>query len=863
MALNLPVASFKTTLTRRISETATTIYLDSILDDEGNNLSGTFGFVIDEGTAEEEFVIGTIDSATSSIISCLRGISVVNGASEVTALKQEHRKKASIKITTHPYIVLALRVLNGTDPMGGVMQLPTTRLINSSRDVTDKEYVDATAAAAGGITAFYVTDNGGLTINVGAGYLVTDSGLITYAGAAAQAVTDASTNYVQISRTGALNINTTGFSTGSVPLATVVTSGGDITSVTDCRGWLTAPQSEFFMTDNFTYGDTISAGQAVYLDSADSKWKRANAGASGTAFGAFGIAIDAGVDTDTGKRVQLAGIVSGLSLSSTGYVYLKDVDGTFDTWPPGTYSKVIGYAFTTSTMLLIPTLDISALYGATTAWSTDTLTTAMNFFATPYNQPVRRSVTAAEDLLAGELVTLGSSGAELTNMTAFTTAGTLTDYSQSLNGANQHKVIDGYETSATSAGSVALGWRGTTLGALYIRYNPTTGVATLADSTLTTGDAGATSTGGVDGCQLTNDKVLVAYKFGAATYTIRAKVITPSSGSEGTEVTVASPGSGAHNFISVMKVSSTEAVVLYTDSAGLKFVQLSISGSTITVGATGTVLADADLSGVMAAEQFSTSDYYLLGVRTSSTSRFGYIICQYASGAFSNVGAKTEITSSTSNASYHLRYYNLSSTKMLIVGMFGADITCYIATRDTLSMALTGGTNLISTINTSCEPSLRKLGEKTFAVSAQPSGSSEDTYIHVFKVKNDYSEIELLGSQTTLAGQSVTRQTNPALVQKLNASQCWVGYPRYAASDYLRHTTYTMTTNYESFTGVCETDAEAGATASIIIGGISDEMSGLTIGAVYADCSGDVRTTNLGTTRRVGVAESATVMHVK
>lgn len=93
----------------------------------------------------------------------------------------------------------------------------------------------------------YVSPNGGLNVRVTAMRLRNISvpeNDIDYAGAATdQAVTDSTTNYVYLLISGGtptLTINTSGFPNyvsqqDFVPLATVVTSGGAVTSVNDKR----------------------------------------------------------------------------------------------------------------------------------------------------------------------------------------------------------------------------------------------------------------------------------------------------------------------------------------------------------------------------------------------------------------------------------------------------------------------------------------------------------------------------------------------------------------------------------------------------------------------------------------------------
>ncbi len=125
------------------------------------------------------------------------------------------------------------------------------------------------------------------------------------------------------------------------------------------------------VTTDFTYGDTIAIGDVLYLDGATGKWKLADASAEATALNAFGIALDAGVDTDTGKRVQLTGIVTGLAGLTTGdYVYVSDTAGDYTT-TPGTYNRVIGKAMSTSAMIMTTNFDINGVAGVSSDIDTE------------------------------------------------------------------------------------------------------------------------------------------------------------------------------------------------------------------------------------------------------------------------------------------------------------------------------------------------------------------------------------------------------------------------------------------------------------------------------------------------------------
>lgn len=87
---------------------------------------------------------------------------------------------------------------------------------------------------------YWPTAGSGLTLNLSAGtaYCGNPPVAVTYAGGTL-GMTDAATNYVYLDPAAACGPakNTTGFSAGHIPLATVVTAAGAISSVTDRRGW--------------------------------------------------------------------------------------------------------------------------------------------------------------------------------------------------------------------------------------------------------------------------------------------------------------------------------------------------------------------------------------------------------------------------------------------------------------------------------------------------------------------------------------------------------------------------------------------------------------------------------------------------
>lgn len=111
------LANFETSLATRMSSSATTLTLTSSTDPDGSTLSGNYLLTIDEGTNAEEHMIVTLAGTSGS--SARRGLSRVNGYTEVSGNKFEHRRGATVKITDFALVQIN-RLLNGDDTFGGV-----------------------------------------------------------------------------------------------------------------------------------------------------------------------------------------------------------------------------------------------------------------------------------------------------------------------------------------------------------------------------------------------------------------------------------------------------------------------------------------------------------------------------------------------------------------------------------------------------------------------------------------------------------------------------------------------------------------------------------------------------------------------
>ena len=85
------------------------------------------------------------------------------------------------------------------------------------------------------VTGLYVTDNGGLDVAFSAGRIRVGDGAPIDVAASTLTLADDDTSYVECDAAGAVSDNIVGFTDGSLPMATVVTASGDISSITDDR----------------------------------------------------------------------------------------------------------------------------------------------------------------------------------------------------------------------------------------------------------------------------------------------------------------------------------------------------------------------------------------------------------------------------------------------------------------------------------------------------------------------------------------------------------------------------------------------------------------------------------------------------
>lgn len=151
-ATNTPetVAFFEDSLATPITAAATSLTLVRGTDKHGNPLGNhTFGFVISEGTSNEELVLA--DCNGTACTSATRGVSVVTGTSTVAGAAKAHRRGDSVKITDAPILLFLNNVFHGRQNIESLLFYATSTIPCSASSpntaICGKAYMDGLSIA--------------------------------------------------------------------------------------------------------------------------------------------------------------------------------------------------------------------------------------------------------------------------------------------------------------------------------------------------------------------------------------------------------------------------------------------------------------------------------------------------------------------------------------------------------------------------------------------------------------------------------------------------------------------------------------------------------------------------------------------
>jgi hypothetical protein len=151
-------ALYESSLASALSTAGSSFTVVSGNDRDGNALSGLYGFIIDEGSAEEEFIIGTISSGIVTIT--YRGIDADAPNTEITANKKAHRRGASVKITDYPITGVLRNILNGDEGLPNKLKYTSTPTFDDVLQLVSKGYVDNLTISQSGVPDGSTTTKG-------------------------------------------------------------------------------------------------------------------------------------------------------------------------------------------------------------------------------------------------------------------------------------------------------------------------------------------------------------------------------------------------------------------------------------------------------------------------------------------------------------------------------------------------------------------------------------------------------------------------------------------------------------------------------------------------------------------------------
>lgn len=349
------VAVYSDSLATRISDSATSFTLVRGTDKQSRNLNGIYGFVMDEGTSVEEFFTARCIATACTVIG--RGIDVQDGESEVTALKQEHRRGAVVKITNFPQLAVITRILNGQESASSTFMFgdgsATTTLFktikadNGTASLPFLRYNEALARwqfSDDGISSitFVTSSAGGLSASGTAGIVITDSQIAVY---------PSSTGALAFDTNGKLYVNPVFTLPALFATYATATKGLQVPSPTSSldvtnKGYVDSRVVSGSSTG--TVGITVSAGQALYMSTTGTLFVASSA-ATSTAYSFVGFALEGATTGSSITYAKPGGVATGLSSLIIGRQYFLSTVGQISL-TQGTIPVRIGTAISTTTL---------------------------------------------------------------------------------------------------------------------------------------------------------------------------------------------------------------------------------------------------------------------------------------------------------------------------------------------------------------------------------------------------------------------------------------------------------------------------------------------------------------------------------
>jgi hypothetical protein len=141
--ISIIASDFQTQLSSAISVAGTSFTIQSVTDEDGNDLSdGTYCFTIDRDNSKKEYLIGTLTAATKTVAS----VSTVSRKGVLTAnAARSHRIGANVIISDHSILSSLSKIFRGQGTIDPAAPLAyeTDPTLTSSTELATKGYVDS------------------------------------------------------------------------------------------------------------------------------------------------------------------------------------------------------------------------------------------------------------------------------------------------------------------------------------------------------------------------------------------------------------------------------------------------------------------------------------------------------------------------------------------------------------------------------------------------------------------------------------------------------------------------------------------------------------------------------------------------
>jgi len=140
-------ALYEDSLASKITSSATSFTLVRGTSNGVTLASSTYPFIIDEGSASEEFVLADCTGTTCTNVT--RGISLTTGTTTVASLQKAHGRGASVKITDGPILLIHNRLLQGVDTFPNILAYQSAPTFTTGNQIITKTYADGLVISGG------------------------------------------------------------------------------------------------------------------------------------------------------------------------------------------------------------------------------------------------------------------------------------------------------------------------------------------------------------------------------------------------------------------------------------------------------------------------------------------------------------------------------------------------------------------------------------------------------------------------------------------------------------------------------------------------------------------------------------------